>query len=97
MIERGMLADFSEAALAELRALQVSASAVGAAEGAPPPAGGPIADLRGLLWCSIDNDDSLDLDQLSVAEAMAGDKVKILVAVADGDSLVKKGFGENEI
>ncbi|MBP1779073.1 MAG: hypothetical protein H6Q86_5084, partial [candidate division NC10 bacterium] len=35
MIERGMLADFSEAALAELNALQASASAVGAAEGAP--------------------------------------------------------------
>ena len=50
-----------------------------------------VRDLRDLLWASIDNDDSRDLDQLTVAEAMPGDKVKILVAVADVDSVVKKG------
>ena len=50
-----------------------------------------IRDRRELLWASIDNDDSLDLDQLTVAEAMPGGKVKIMVAVADVDSLVKEG------
>jgi exoribonuclease R len=40
-------------------------------------------DLRGLLWCSIDNDESRDLDQLSVAEPMAGGTVRTRVAVAD--------------
>ena len=50
-----------------------------------------VRDLRDLLWASIDNDDSRDLDQLTVAEAMPGDKVKILVAVADVDSIVKNG------
>jgi len=40
---------------------------------------------------SIDNDDSLDLDQLTVARGDAWRKVKILVAVADVDSIVKKG------
>jgi len=35
----------------------------------------------------------LDLDQLTVAEALPNKRVKILVAVADVDSLVKKGFG----
>jgi len=47
--------------------------------------------MRNSLWASIDNDDSRDLDQLSVAEALPDDKVKVLVAVADVDSLVKNG------
>ena len=49
----------------------------------------PVRDLTSLLWASIDNDDSRDLDQLTIAEAIPGDKVKILVAVADVDALVK--------
>ena len=49
-----------------------------------------------LLWASIDNDDSRDLDQLTVAEAMPGGKVKILVAIADVDSLVKDGSAIDE-
>ena len=49
-----------------------------------------IRDLRDRLWCSIDNDDSRDLDQLSVAEVASGG-VKIFVAIADVDALVKKG------
>src|SRR5207244_5210542 len=48
-------------------------------------------DLRDRLWCSIDNDDSRDLDQLSVAEPLAAGQVKILVAVADVDTLVRRG------
>jgi hypothetical protein len=47
-------------------------------------------DLRNLLWCSIDNDDSRDLDQLTVAEAMPAGASKILVAIADVDAVVKK-------
>ncbi len=48
-------------------------------------------NLRDLLWCSIDNDDSRDLDQLSVSESLPGGAVKILVAVADVDAVVRKG------
>src|SRR5262245_22756700 len=44
-------------------------------------------DLRDLLWCSIDNDDSRDLDQLSVAE-IRGSETAILVAIADVDAMV---------
>jgi len=47
-------------------------------------------DLRTLAWCSIDNDDSEDLDQLSVAVILPDKSVKILVAVADVDFVVKK-------
>ncbi len=48
-------------------------------------------DLRNLPWASIDNDDSRDLDQLTFAESLPAGKVKILVAIADVDSCVKKG------
>src|SRR4030066_2339973 len=81
MLERGLLPDFSVEALAELARIQ-----------APATIGGEqVRDLRDFLWASIDNDDSLDLDQLPVAKAMPGDRVKILVAVADVDSIVKNG------
>ncbi|HTZ18551.1 MAG TPA: RNB domain-containing ribonuclease [Dissulfurispiraceae bacterium] len=86
MVQRGLLPDFSSEALAELGKIQAPAS-IG---------GEQVRDLSGLLWASIDNDDSRDLDQLTVAEAMPGDKVKILVAVADVDSLVKKGSAIDE-
>jgi exoribonuclease-2 len=80
MLERGLLPDFSTEALAELGRLQVPATIDSKT----------VRDMRNLLWASIDNDDSRDLDQLTVAEAMSTDTVKILVAVADVDALVKK-------
>ena len=48
-------------------------------------------DLRELLWCSIDNDDSRDLDQVTVAQELADGRTKILVAIADVDALVVAG------
>ncbi len=81
MLQRGLLPDFSTEALAEL----------GGIRGPAAMNNGQIRDLRRLLWASIDNDDSRDLDQLTVAEAMPGDTVKIFVAVADVDSVVKNG------
>lgn len=53
--------------------------------------GPDIHDLTSLLWCSIDNDDSRDLDQLTACEAQPDLSVMIYVAVADVDALVKKG------
>ncbi len=86
MLERGLLPDFSTEALAELRRLHIPILT------ADIPAEGPLEmrDMRNLLWASIDNDDSRDLDQLTVAEVIPPDKVKILVAVADVSSFVKK-------
>src|SRR5689334_14208088 len=59
MQQRGLEPDFPTAAQQEAAALMPVA--VG-----PDPA---MRDLRSLLWCSIDNDDSRDLDQLTVAQA----------------------------
>src|SRR5207245_271883 len=48
-----------------------------------------IRDLRNRLWCSIDNDTSRDLDQLTVAERLTAGGVKVLVAIADVDAIIK--------
>jgi ribonuclease R len=79
MVERGLYPEFSQAAQAELSRLNAPSTETG----------DDIRDLTRLLWCSIDNDDSLDLDQLTTAEQMAGGRVRILVSVADVDALVK--------
>ena len=81
MRERGLLPDFSAADLAESRAVSPDLG----------PVEPGIRDLRSLPWCSIDNDDSRDLDQLTVAEALPAGAAKILVAIADVDAKVKPG------
>jgi exoribonuclease-2 len=58
-----------------------------------PPAltpGGDVRDLRKLLWSSIDNDTSRDLDQVEVAERLPNDDVKVLVGIADLDAFIPK-------
>lgn len=81
MLERGLLPDFSPEVLAEVDKIQTPVVSEG----------GALRDLRALPWCSIDNDDSMDLDQLTVAEAMQDGTTRILVAVADVDALVRIG------
>lgn len=80
MIERGFEPDFSPAVKAA-----ANESAAATAQGDPS-----IRDLRDLLWASVDNDDSRDLDQLSYAEPLADGAVKVLVAIADVDALVTR-------
>ena len=80
MLERGLVPDFPLQALAELD--EIHGPATQAEES--------TRDLRNLLWCSIDNDDSRDLDQLTVADAMSDGATKVLVAIADVDAVVKK-------
>lgn len=86
MLERGLLPEFSAAALAELDRIHAPADVND----------GSVRDLTDLLWASIDNDDSRDLDQLTVAETLPGGSVKIRVAVADVDALVKEGSAIDE-
>ncbi len=81
MLARGLLPDFSAEVIAETSSIANPAAA-------SDPS---LKDLCRLLWASIDNDDSLDLDQLSVAEQLPDGAIKILVAIADVDAIVKKG------
>ena len=86
MLARGLLPDFSPEAIAELDKIQAPATAeVETAR-----------DLRPLLWASIDNDDSRDLDQLTVAKELPEGKTKVMVAIADVDALIKKGSAIDE-
>jgi exoribonuclease-2 len=81
MTERGLEPEFPAAVLAQL------ATITGPGRDQDPH----IRNLTALPWCSIDNDDSLDLDQLTACESLAAGAVKIFVAVADVDALVTKG------
>jgi VacB/RNase II family 3'-5' exoribonuclease len=79
MVERGLVPEFPQDAIDQAAHTPAPASA--------PPA---ATDLRHLLWCSIDNDDSRDLDQLTYAEKQADNKTMLWVAIADVDALVPK-------
>ncbi len=79
MRDRGLLPDYSPAVRREVEALD------------GPASDGAARDLTDLIWCSIDNDDSRDLDQLSVAEPLDGGRIRLLVAIADVDALVSEG------
>jgi len=84
MRDRGFEPDFSPAALAQVAEIERSRP------GSVKFDGGSSRDLRDLPWCSIDNDDSRDLDQLSVAQPRPGGATTILVAIANVDALVKR-------
>jgi VacB/RNase II family 3'-5' exoribonuclease len=81
MTGRGFEPDFPAAALAESRSVTARVG----------PYGAEVRDLRSLPWCSIDNDDSRDLDQLTVAEALPAGGTRLLVAVADVSAAVTPG------
>ncbi len=82
MIEHGFQPDFPAGTDAELAAIE-------AHPGAPAVPG--IEDLSNLLWSSIDNDTSKDLDQIEWAEQLPDGRIRVLIAVADVDARVAKG------
>ncbi len=80
MIDRGLVPDFPPEVMQRLQQI------AGPARETEPS----IRDQRQLVWCSIDNDSSKDLDQLTVAERLPDGRVKVLVAIADVDAVVKQ-------
>ena len=82
MVQNGFEPEFSPAVMREVRSLD-------------DPSGDPLPpgchDLRSLLWSSVDNRESRDLDQIEVAERLAEDTIRIRIGVADVDTLVRLG------
>jgi VacB/RNase II family 3'-5' exoribonuclease len=81
MIERGFQPDFPQGTDAQLAAIKAHPEI--------PPAPG-AQDLRNLLWSSIDNDTSKDLDQIEWAEQLSDGRIRVLVGVADVDARIAK-------
>ncbi|MFH0806952.1 MAG: RNB domain-containing ribonuclease [Elusimicrobiota bacterium] len=86
MLEKGLDPDFPPGALSELDKLQAQKLSV------EPK----CRDLRSLPWCSIDNDDSLDLDQLTIAKMLGDGCIMACVAIANVDALVRKNSALDE-
>lgn len=82
MIEHGFQPDFPAGIDAELAAIQAHPDL---------PAALGAQDLRSLLWSSIDNDTSKDLDQIEWAEQLPDGRIRVLVGIADVDARVSKG------
>ncbi|MDQ3282760.1 MAG: RNB domain-containing ribonuclease [Acidobacteriota bacterium] len=79
MIDKGLEPDFDKAAQQQLARID-----------GPAESDGVMRDLREWGWCSIDNDESRDLDQLTWAEDAGNGATKIYIGVADVDALVPK-------
>lgn len=81
MIEHGFVPDFPAAVSAQVAELQTH----------PPQENSKIEDLRHLLWSSIDNDTSRDLDQIEYAKKLPDGSMRVLIGIADVDAYVSKG------
>ena len=77
MLREGFQPDFTPDVLAEVKSFGVATESDGVCR-----------DLRDSPWSSIDNPESRDLDQIEWAESLPGDRIRVLVAVADVDAVV---------
>jgi VacB/RNase II family 3'-5' exoribonuclease len=77
--DAGFTPDLDDAVRGELSALR------------PAAATSDVRDMRALLWSSIDNAESKDLDQIELAESLADGGIRLRVGIADVDALVPKG------
>src|SRR3984893_4671144 len=82
MLQNGFEPDFPPAVAQQLAEIKSKP---------PQAASGNVQDLRKLLWSSIDNDTSRDLDQIEYAEKLPDGTTRVLVGIADVDSFVPKG------
>ena len=79
MLENGFEPEFSKAVYDQLKKIEAAGE---------PTADASVKDLRSLLWSSIDNATSRDLDQIEWAEALPNGDIRVLVGIADVDALV---------
>src|SRR5881392_3648172 len=79
MLAEGFQPDFTPAVDQQVKALESRTA---------PAIENGVRDLRTLLWSSIDNDTSRDLDQIEVAERVSGGGIRVLVGIADVDAFV---------
>lgn len=92
MLDRGFYVDFSPQAMEEMSKLEASL-----------PENIDACDMRDKLWCSIDNETSRDLDQLTYAERLSGGGYKAYIAVSDvvyfisRDSFIDRRAAHNTI
>src|SRR5262249_146793 len=82
MLEAGFQPDFPPPVVREVASL---------AQTQPQPTQHATRDLRALLWSSIDNEQSRDLDQVEYIERLPEDTLRLLVGIADVDSKVTRG------
>ena len=80
MIDAGFQPDYTAGMNAELQQI-----------GRHPDTGAALKDLRDVLWSSIDNADTRDLDQIEYAEQAADGSWRLMIAIADVDAEVPKG------
>jgi exoribonuclease R len=83
MLEAGFEPDFSGPVAREVHAMVAGRTTLSAGSG--------TKDLRELLWSSIDDKKTRDLDQVEYAEVIQGGETRLLVAIADVDAFVSKG------
>lgn len=81
MLDNGFRPDFTP---------DIEAQLVSIRSAAPAAPGPEVKDLRDLLWSSIDNDSSRDLDQIEYAERLPDGSVRVLIGIADVDGSVAK-------
>ncbi len=89
MLARGFQPDFPAAVQQQLASIKAHPPLAASSSGSPG-SDSQTKDLRDLLWSSIDNDTSRDLDQIEVAEKMPNGDVKVMVGIADVDAFVAK-------
>src|SRR6266550_9175018 len=86
MVDNGFEPDIPRSVLDELQSLPTKPGALDSS----------MQELRSLVWSSIDDRKSRDLDQVEYAEKLANGDIRVLVGIADVDASVRKGSAIDE-